>query len=152
MKLNTFILTLILINVFSIPVYGYILDVEKRPEYCEDCIIPLEVEIMETKEYYQIVVLVSMLIMNLLIMYLMYLNAKQSDPKTTFSVQYLIYAILGVVIGFNWFTPSMSYEGTYLDVFFSSAAFAIAGEGLVNKGAKAAKTIFKNKNGETNEQ
>ena len=135
-------------------VSGYIMDVPPKPAvdnnsdpYLNDFIVPRSVEIMQTKEIYQFVVIISMLLVNLLIMYLMYLNARKADPNIKFDMQYLIYAIFGVIIGFNWFVPNMSYQGTYPDVFFSSAAFALAGEGLVSKVAKAAKSLLKNQNG-----
>lgn len=133
---------------------GYIMDVPPKPalandsiSYLDDFIVPKEAEDMATAEIYQFVVLISMLIVNLLVMYLMYLNAKKVDKNIEFDMQYFIYAIFGVIIGFNWFLPSMNYEGTYLEVFFSSAAFALAGEGLMSKGAKAAKSVLNKRNG-----
>lgn len=154
------IILLLLISVLALLITtagGYIMDVPPKPDigngtdpFLNDFIIPRSVEIMQTKEIYQFVVIISMLLANLLIMYLMYLNAKKADPNVKFDMQYLIYAIFGVIIGYNWFVPNMSYQGTYPDVFFSSAAFALAGEGLVSKGAKAAKSLLKNANGNGN--
>lgn len=135
------VLLLLLIPVSS----AFILDVPPKPELCHDCIVPRNVEIMEIKEIYQIIVIISMLLVNLGLMYLMYRNAKKLDNTIKFDLQYLIYALIGVIIGFNWFLPNMKYEGTYLEIFFTAAAFAIAGEGLVNKGVKAAKTILESK-------
>lgn len=152
METIKFLIIILMLGLLT-PAGGYILDVPPKPALAdEDFIVPLEVEKMETKEIYQFVVLVSMLLVNMLVMYLMYLNAKKVDEKIKFDMQYFIYALFGVIIGYNWFVPNMTYSGTYLDVFFSSAAFALAGEGLVSKGAKAAKSVLKgNGNGGTAE-
>ena len=144
MKVIIFLMALVF-AVLVMPAHGYILDVEPEPAYSYGNFLkPLEVETMESHEVYQIIVIIAMLLVNLMLVALMYLNAKKHNPGATFDVQYLIYAMFGVFLGLGLFLPSMTYEGTYIEIFVQAAVYAIAGEGLVVKGAKAGKTAIKN--------
>jgi hypothetical protein len=98
---------------------------------------------MDEVTTYQITVLISMFFINILVVGLMWLNAKSMNKDLKFNVKYVVYAIFGVILGYNWFVPSMSYSGTLLDTFMASAAYALSSQYLVEKGSKAGNTFIK---------
>lgn len=119
------ILILVTIIVIQSMASAYIMEVEPRPEYCEDCIIPKKVEIMQTVELYQIFVIISMLTVNLLKTFGMFWMMKRKEQETKFNPAYLVSALLGVFMGYAVFIPQMTYEGTYIAIFMQAGFYAI---------------------------
>ena len=95
---------------------------------------------MNEVSLYQTTVIISMFVVNMLVVSVMWLNMRAKDKTVPFNPKYLIYAIFGTILGYNWFVPQMTYSGTLIETFMSSAAFALSGQYLVEKGAKAAKS------------
>ncbi len=122
--LITIILAILFIQLSQIA-QAYILEVEPKPEYCDDCIVPQKVEIMSTQETYQTFVILSMLTVNLLKTFGMFWMMKRKEPETTFNPAYLVSALLGVFMGYAAFIPQMTYEGTYINIFMQSGFYAI---------------------------
>lgn len=94
---------------------------------------------MDEVSLYQTTVIISMFVVNVLVVGVMWLNKRAKDKTVSFDPKYLIYAIFGTILGYNWFVPQMVYSGTLIETFMSSAAFALSGQYLIEKGAKAAK-------------
>ena len=117
------ITTIILIQSFA---SAYIMDVEPKPEYCDDCIIPKKVEIMQTVELYQTFVILSMLTVNLLKTFGMFWMMRRTDPTLKFNPAYLVSAMLGIFMGYAAFIPQMTYEGTYINIFMLSGFYALS--------------------------
>lgn len=80
---------------------------------------------MESKETYQIFVILSMLVVNMLKVIGSYYYTKQYTPEIKFNNFYVISAILGIFVGYALFTKSITYEGTYIDTFMLAGAFAL---------------------------
>ena len=112
---------------------GYIIDVEPKPNncgsefksYCNDFIIPKEVETMATKEIYELTVIISMITVNLLKVYGTYLIVK--TPDTKFNSAYIVSGVLGVFIGYSIFIPAVDYSGTLIDIFMEAGKASLLG-------------------------
>ncbi len=106
-------------------VSAYIMDVPSKPDNCDDCIIPLKVENMQIQEQFQIVVILSMILINMLKTVGMYYMMKRKEPTLKFDPSYAVSALLGIFMGYMAFLPSMTYEGTYLNIFMTSGYYAL---------------------------
>lgn len=104
---------------------AYIMDVPPKPELCDDCFIPLKVENMQIQEQFQITVILSMIFVNMLKTIGMYYLAKRKEPQLKFDPSYAVSALLGIFMGYMAFLPSMTYEGTYLNIFMTSGYYAL---------------------------
>lgn len=124
-KIKILIIAILLFIIIQSTVLAYFIDSEPIPEYCDDCIIPLKEEIMANQEMYQIFVILSMVFVNALKTYGMYLYTKQYTPDVKFNNFYIISAILGVFIGYSMYIPTVLYEGTYINIFMDAGKYAI---------------------------
>lgn len=120
-KLIIFIFLMLFITQAS----AYIMDIPPKPEGCDDCIIPLKVENMQIQEQFQITVILSMIFVNALKTIGMYYMARRKDPQLKFDPSYAVSALLGIFMGYMAFLPSMTYEGTYLNIFMISGYYAL---------------------------
>lgn len=125
MNIKHIILSIILFTLIQSS-SAYFINSEQKPQYCDDCIIPLKEEIMQNQETYQIFVILSMLIVNILKVVGMYYYTKQSTPDVKFNMFYLISAILGIFMGYAAYTKYITYEGTYIDIFMLAGFFALS--------------------------
>ncbi len=125
MKYTTIIISIILFILIQSTVSAYFIEPNPRPLYCDDCIIPLKEEIMQNQETYQIFVIMSMLIVNILKVVGMYYYTKQTTPDVKFNQFYIVSAVLGIFLGYTIFIKTISYEGTYIDTFMLAGAYAL---------------------------
>ncbi len=93
--------------------------------------------------FYYLTVAASMLFINLLIAYGMYMNAKKAGLAKGFDPQYIIYAVLGAFIGYNLYSKYITFNFSLFEIFMDAAVFAIMGESLIKKGADAVKVHYK---------
>lgn len=81
---------------------------------------------MQNKETYQMFVIASMLIANMLKVIGMYYYTKQFTPDVKFNTFYIISAVLGIFLGYAIYTKTILYEGTYIDTFMLAGFFAVS--------------------------
>lgn len=92
---------------------------------------------MTDKETYQMFVIVSMLIVNMLKVAGMYYYTKTMTPDAKFNTFYVISAVLGVFLGYVAYTNFITYEGTYIDTFMLAGAFSLGSNLLFDFTGKA---------------
>ncbi len=130
---------------------GYILDVPPKPDlandsipYLDDFIVPKEVEDMQTAEIYQTFVILSMLTVNMLKTFGMYLMMKRTDPELKFNPAYIVSGLLGVFMGYAAFVPQMTYEGTYINIFMQAGFYALGANLMFDFAGKIKEKSTKN--------
>jgi hypothetical protein len=90
-----------------------------------------------SQEIYQLIVIISMILVIGLKTYGMYQIKKSQDPTIVFNYGYVISAVLGVFVGYTTFMPNMMYTGTYIDIFMQAGFYAIGANLLVDMAGKS---------------
>jgi len=91
---------------------------------------------MKELDEYMLNVLISMLLVNLIIVVMMYVDARRYDPKVRFEPKYAIFAIAGALVGWIVFMPLMFFTDSFITILTSTAFTGLGGMGLIEKISK----------------
>lgn len=99
-----------------------------RPEYADsEFMIPLEMEILENIEIFQIIVIAAMLAVIALKVFGTYLMLRYSDPTIKFNPAFAISGVLGVFVGYVAYMGSNPVmDATYVDIFMQAGFYALS--------------------------
>jgi drug/metabolite transporter (DMT)-like permease len=92
-----------------------------------DFMIPLEMEIMEHMELFQIIVIAAMLAVIALKVFGTYLMLRYSDPTIKFNPAFVVSGVLGVFVGYvAYMGSSPVMDATYVDIFMNAGFYALS--------------------------
>ena len=100
---------------------------------------------MDEINTYMLILFSSMLLVNLIIVFLMFVDAYNRNKQIGFDVKYFIYAFAGALIGFIGFMSLTIYIDILImketipiiATFFIASLMGLGGMGLIEKVAKA---------------
>jgi len=132
------ILLALVFAVLVMPAHGYILDVEPEPAYSYGLFLePLEVEMMEQLEIFQIIVIASMLFVNGLKVFGTYFAIKFVMPDLKFNPAFAVAGLLGVYVGYvAYMSTNPVMDATYVDIFMQAGFYALSADLLFDFAGK----------------